>query len=67
MWNLIAAAEMNTTWYLLPLAVVISLVYNASRYEIPAVIVTRAVRTCITILVFMTAVFLVLFVLSFNL
>ena len=67
MHTLILAAEMSVTWFLLPLAAVISLVYSASRYEIPDVILRRATRHFITILVFMGVVFLLLLWLSFRL
>ena len=61
------AAEVHYTWYLIPLAIVISLVYSASRYELPERILRRAARLFLTILMFMGAVFVVLQVLSFNL
>ena len=34
----------NVLWYLLPLAVMISLVYSASRFELPERILHRAAR-----------------------
>ena len=61
------AANMNVTWYLFPLAAVISLVYSASRYELPDAILKRAGRLFVTILVFMLIVLAVLVVLSWNL
>lgn len=61
------AAAQNITWYLLPLAVVISLCYSASRYELPEQILRRAGRLFLTIILFMGAVLAVLAVLSFRL
>ena len=61
------AAATNITWHLLPLALVISLAYSASRYELPERILRRSVRLFFTILIFMLIVFAVLWVLSFKL
>jgi hypothetical protein len=55
------------TWYLLPLAAVISLVYNTTRYEYPPRILRRAARTFVTILVCMGLILLLLMALSYNL
>jgi len=55
------------TWFLLPLVVVISLVYTASRYESPDRILRRALRLFLTISGFMAAVFVVLFLMSYGL
>jgi hypothetical protein len=60
-------AQLNITWYLLPLAVVISLVYSASRYELPERIIRRAARLFVTIMLFMAAVLLLLLLFSFGL
>ena len=57
-------AFQNVLWYMLPLALVISLVYSASRYELPERILRRAVRLFVQIMLFMGAVFAILFVLS---
>ena len=54
-------------WYLLPLAAVVSLVYSASRYELTENILRRAARLFVQILVFMTAVFFLLWALSLGL
>lgn len=67
MSNLPLLAFANVTWYLLPLALVISLVYSASRYELPQAILHRAARLFVTILVFMAVVLGVLVLLSWNL
>ncbi len=65
MWNLtLLAAGTNVIWFLFPLAAVISLVYNASRYELPERILRRALRLFITIVVFMSIVLAVLMILS---
>ncbi len=61
------AAAHSLVWYLLPLAVVISLVYSASRYEHPQRILHRAVRLFVMIVLFMGGIFAVLFALSFRL
>ena len=58
---------MNLHWLVVPLAASISLVYSASRYEMPKRILRRATRLFLTILGFLAIVYCVLFVLSFNL
>ncbi len=60
-------ASVSTVWYLPPLAAVVSLVYYSSRFEKPASILLRACRLFITIILFMGAIFLVLWFLSYNL
>lgn len=68
MYHLIVlAAQTNATWFLFPLAAVVSLVYNASRYEEPETILRRAARLFITIILFLGAVFILLYLLSFRL
>ena len=64
---LLFADQVNITWYLLPLAVVISLCYSASRYENSRQILRRSARLFVTILVFMSVVLGVLYVLSYKL
>jgi hypothetical protein len=59
--------QINVTWYLLPLAAVISLVYSATRYEDTERILRRAGRLFLQILVFMTIILGVLVALSFRL
>jgi hypothetical protein len=56
----------NLTWYLLPLAMVVSLVYSASRFELPDRILRRAVWLFIQIIGFMAIVFGVLWLLSYG-
>lgn len=65
-WSLLAESE-NILWYLLPLAVCISLVYSASRYEEQESILRRAVRLFFQITIFMAVVFAVLWALSYRL
>ena len=68
MWNLtLLAVGTSVIWFLFPLAAVISLVYNASRYELPERILRRALRLFITIIVFMSIVLAVLIAFSFKL
>ena len=60
-------ASVSTIWYLPPLAAVVSLVYYSSRFEETASILRRALRLFITIVLFMGAIFLLLWFLSYNL
>jgi hypothetical protein len=55
------------SWYLLPLAAVVSLVYNTSRYEHPPKILRRSGKTFVTILICMALILALLFALSYNL
>ena len=55
------------TWYVVPLTASIALVYNASRYELPARIIKRAIRMFVTILVGMAVLYGVLYFLSVRL
>jgi hypothetical protein len=57
-------AAQNLLWYLLPLALAVSLVYSASRFELPERIVHRATRLFLQIMLFMGTIFAILFVLS---
>ena len=59
-------AQITVTWYLLPLALAISLVYSASRYELPERILGRATRLFLQIVGFMGAAFLILWVLTYG-
>jgi hypothetical protein len=68
--TLIFAANSGTIhrgWFLLPLIIVISLVYSASRYESPGTILRRAGRLSLTIAGFMGLVLAVLVWLSHGL
>ena len=55
------------SWYLLPLAAIISLVYNTSRYEHPPKILQRSTRMFVMILFFMAVILGILVALSYNL
>jgi hypothetical protein len=57
----------HASWYLLPLALTVSLVYSATRFEHPPQILRRSMRLFFTILVSMALLFAVLFLLSWNL
>ncbi|MFN0050807.1 MAG: hypothetical protein ACKV0T_01365 [Planctomycetales bacterium] len=71
MWSqlLLAAGDgrLPRIVFAIPLVIVISLVYSASRYEAPERILRRAVRLSLTITGFMVAVLLLLVVLSSGL
>ena len=58
------AANMQQLWHFVPLVVVISLVYGATRHEWMAPILSNAVRFGVWIFGFVGAIFAVLFVLS---
>jgi len=60
-------AHANVTWYLIPLAMVISLVYSASRYELSEQILRRAIRLFMMIVGLMVGVLIILWLLSLNL
>jgi len=61
--TLLAAVD-NVTWYLPPLAAVISLVYSASRYELPSKILKRSVQLFLKIMLFMGIIFVILMFLA---
>ena len=68
--SLILAAgfgSISRLWFLLPLIVVISLVYSASRYELPDRILRRATRLGLQIAGFMAVVLALLAWLSAGL
>lgn len=60
MIDLLAAAggagALGRLWFLLPLIIIVSLVYSASRYESPQRIVSRASRYSVQIAAFMAVV-----------
>jgi hypothetical protein len=64
---MLTLAQIGLTWYLLPLAAVISLVYSATRYESPARILNRGGKLFLQVLFFMAIILGVLMALSFNL
>lgn len=67
MFDQLLLAQANVTWFMLPLALAISLVYSASRYELPEYILWRAFRLFLQIVGFMGAAFLILWFLTYGL
>ena len=65
--GLLAAGTVGRLWFLLPLIVIVSLVYSASRYEAPERILSRAGRLGLQIAGFMTIVLALLAWLSAGL
>jgi hypothetical protein len=61
------AQHENILWYILPLAIVISAVYSASRYEETESIIARAIRLFFQITIFMSMVLGMLWMLSYRL
>lgn len=61
---LLAALTTNQIWYALPLVVVVSLVYAATRHEEIGPILSHALRIGVWIVGFMVTVFAVLFLVS---
>lgn len=57
---LLLAAQPNSLWYALPLIVVVSLVYSATRHELPAPIAVAAIRMAGWIVAFMLVGFVLL-------
>ena len=64
--NLILLAEITRMWYALPLIVVISLVYGATRHELPKPILEHAFRFGSWIVMFMIVLFVVIWLVSGN-
>jgi len=60
----LAAADIAQLWYALPLIVVVSLVYAATRHEEMGPILAHAIRIGGWIVSFMAIVFAVLFVMA---
>ena len=58
---------LSRLWFLFPLIVIISLVYSASRYELPDRIIRRAGKLCLQITGFMAVVLVLLAWLSSGL
>tara|TARA_Y100000588_G_C13710989_1_gene692915 strand:+ start:123 stop:320 length:198 start_codon:yes stop_codon:yes gene_type:complete len=57
-------ASINVYWFVLPLVIIISLVFSATRHEHWKPIVSGAIRTGTWLLVFLAIFFLLLFVIS---
>lgn len=64
---IVFAQVQSINWHLVPMALVISLVYSASRFEMTEVILRRAFKLFTTIMIFMGGVFLLLWALSNHL
>ena len=60
-------AAINQFWYSLPLIVVVSLVYSATRHELMQPILVHAGRTAVWITGFMVVVFLLISWMSWGL
>jgi hypothetical protein len=71
MWQTVLLAvdfgSISRTWYLLPLIIIVSLVYSASRYEEPWKIIRRAGRLSAQIAGFMAVVLALLAFLAMGL
>jgi len=59
--------EINRLWYALPLVVTISLVYGATRHELPGPIIEHALRFGLWIITFMAIIFVVLWLVTWGL
>jgi hypothetical protein len=57
---LLGALLAQQIWYLLPLVVSVSLVYGATRHELPRPILYHAWHTALWMTIFMGSIFLVL-------
>lgn len=57
-------ATINQLWHAAPLIIAISLVYSATRHELPGAILEHAIRLGVWITGFMAAVAAVLFLVS---
>lgn len=62
-----AAPLRIVSWHMIPMAAIISLVYSATRVELPEAILNRAARLFGTIIMFLGIVFAVLWVFSLGL
>lgn len=58
------AVHINDLWYALPLIVAVSLVYSATRHELPQPIAAGAIRMAAWIGGFMVVGFVILFAMS---
>lgn len=66
MGDLMLFAEMVRMWYAIPLILVISLVYGATRHERPQPILEHALRFGSWIVMFMLVLFFVIWLVSSN-
>ncbi len=65
--TLLMLATINQLWYAAPLVVVVSVVYAATRHELPEAILAHAVRLGALITGFMAVVFAILALISWQL
>ncbi len=61
------SGDVNRFWWLIPLALSISLAYTASRYEMTEVIIHRAASFFWKTLAFMAGIFVVLYLMAMGL
>jgi uncharacterized membrane protein len=64
---LLANLDLNDMWYAVPLIIVVSLVYSATRQEAAVAIFAHALRTALWITGFMAVIFVVLLVITWQL
>lgn len=67
MAGLLPIAAINMMWYAVPLVVVISLVYSATRQEAMGAILSNSLRLGFMITLFMVAIMVVLALVSWQL
>jgi len=67
MLSLFAATSIVQLWYLVPLVVSVSLVYGATRHELPRPIFHQAFKTAVWMLTFMGVIFTILLLVSWSL
>ncbi len=65
--SLLFASQVNAVVYLIPLLAVSSLDYNATRYELPQIIIQRSIRFFFTSVIIMGALMTLLALLSWIL
>lgn len=63
--SLFAEVTVSQFWYLAPLVVAVSLVYGATRHELPWPILVHSYRAARWILGFMAVIFVILLVVSY--
>ena len=61
------SGDINRIWWLIPLALAVSLAYTASRYELTDVIIRRAASFFWKTLAFMAGIFVVLYLMAMGL
>jgi hypothetical protein len=63
---LLAALPFGQLWYYLPLLVAISLVYGATRHELPGAILRHAWHTAVWMTSFIGLIFLIILALTYT-